>query len=88
MTHPKHKTVRPAQPAPAEPSEAYPDIPGVLDVPKEITPSRTIRLTRVYQGRRTNEQPIFPGDYAEDDERLFGLAAYLLTNGHAEVVEG
>jgi hypothetical protein len=42
-----------------------------------------IRLKEIYQGKLTNEQPILPGNYADDDEGLFGLADYLVANGHA-----
>ena len=45
-----------------------------------------IHLPNVYQGKLTNEQPIPPGNYAEDDQRLFGLADYLVANGHAVVI--
>lgn len=40
-----------------------------------------------YGGARTNEQRIPPGDYDADDERLFGLAGYLVDNGHAVWVD-
>lgn len=42
-----------------------------------------IEVLRWYTGVRTNEQPILAGIYAVDDERLFGLAEYLVKNGHA-----
>jgi hypothetical protein len=42
-----------------------------------------IRVLRIYQGRRTNEQKIAPGVYEWDDARLYGLAQYLLDNKHA-----
>lgn len=45
-----------------------------------------IRLNNVYQGKLTNEQPILPGNYAENDTCLFGLADYLLQNGHAAII--
>lgn len=45
-----------------------------------------IRLKEIYQGTLTNEQPVLPGDYADNDERLFGLADYLVANGHAIVI--
>ncbi len=44
---------------------------------------RIIRLLHDYGGERTNERRIQPGDYDEHDERLFGLADYLIENGHA-----
>lgn len=42
-----------------------------------------LRLHTDYGGARTHEQRIAPGDYDADDERLFGLADYLVENGHA-----
>lgn len=42
-----------------------------------------IRVLNNYGGRNTKEQRILPGDYSEDDPRLFGLADYLIENGHA-----
>lgn len=45
-----------------------------------------IRLKEIYQGKLTNEQPILPGDYSEDEAELFGLAEYLVANGHAVVI--
>lgn len=47
-----------------------------------------IQLTSNYRGRPTNEKIIPPGVYAENDSRLFGLADYLVQNGHATVVQG
>lgn len=42
-----------------------------------------IRVNELYQGRPSNEKPIHPGDYAEDDPRLYGIADYLVANGFA-----
>lgn len=42
-----------------------------------------IRLNALYQGAPSHEQPIEPGDYADDDPRLFGIADYLVSNGFA-----
>lgn len=42
-----------------------------------------IRVLINYGGSNTNERRIEPGDYAEDDPRLFGIADYLKQNGHA-----
>lgn len=50
--------------------------------------AKTIRLKDTYRGKKTNERAIAPGDYAEDDPRLEGLAEYLVTNGHAKIAEG
>ncbi len=46
-----------------------------------------IRVLHSYRGTPTNERPIDAGDYAADDPRLFGLADYLVANGHAVVVD-
>jgi hypothetical protein len=45
-----------------------------------------IRVLHNYGGANTRERRIEPGDYAEDDPRLFGLADYLLQNDHAIVI--
>lgn len=66
------------------PAEETQPLENEASAPAEKT--LTIRLKRVYQGRPSNEQPIRPGDYNETDPRLFGLAHYLLQNGHAEIV--
>jgi hypothetical protein len=42
-----------------------------------------IRVLHNYGGDNTRERRIEPGEYAADDPRLFGLADYLLANGHA-----
>ena len=42
-----------------------------------------VHVLKGYRGRPSNEQFIPPGVYSDDDERLFGLAAYLIENGHA-----
>lgn len=42
-----------------------------------------ITVLRNYGSAATDFQRIEPGDYAEDDARLYGLADYLLENGHA-----
>jgi hypothetical protein len=42
-----------------------------------------IHVSNGYRGAPSKERYIEAGDYAEDDERLFGLAEYLLENGHA-----
>lgn len=46
-----------------------------------------IRVLYGYQGRPSRERLIASGEYAADDVRLFGLAEYLVANGHAVVVE-
>lgn len=43
-----------------------------------------IEVKEFYRGRATNEQAIVPGQYAEDDPRLFGLADFLVETGRAE----
>lgn len=45
-----------------------------------------IELLHDFAGRLTHEQRIYPGVYDEADERLFGLAQYLVDNDHAVVV--
>lgn len=46
-----------------------------------------IQLLHSYRGRLTKEQPINPGVYMVNDPKLFGLAKYLVANGHAIYVE-
>lgn len=43
-----------------------------------------IRVLHNFGGAVTNEKRILPGVYEDDDERLFGVGEYLITNGHAE----
>lgn len=38
-----------------------------------------------YGGLPTEGRRILPGTYAPDDPALFGLAEYLVANGHAEL---
>lgn len=45
-----------------------------------------IKVLHSYRGRLTKELEIQPGEYDADDPRLFGLADYLVKNGHAVVV--
>jgi hypothetical protein len=42
-----------------------------------------IKLSRSYQGRRTNEQRIPAGVYDDNDPALMALGNYLVKNGHA-----
>jgi len=49
---------------------------------------RFIHVLRNYGGSKTGEQRIAAGDYSDDDPRLFGLADYLIENGHAVQVGG
>ncbi len=46
-----------------------------------------IQLDHFYRGEPSHGQSIAPGEYEESDESLFGLASYLVENGHAVVVE-
>lgn len=46
-----------------------------------------IHLLRSYRGKLTGEKVIPPGHYDDSDPRIFGLAAYLVENGHAVEVE-
>jgi hypothetical protein len=46
-----------------------------------------IKVYHNYGGWATNDRRIFPGIYDIDDDALFGVGEYLVTNGHAEVVE-
>jgi hypothetical protein len=39
-----------------------------------------------YGGRNTGEQRIKPGEYDADDPRVYGIADYLVANGHARVI--
>lgn len=45
----------------------------------------TIRLSRYYIGKPCGMQEIPAGVYDVDDPRLFGIASYLVENGHATV---
>lgn len=42
-----------------------------------------IRVLHHFSGKESQERTIAPGDYLTDDAALFGLAEYLVTNGHA-----
>lgn len=46
-----------------------------------------IRLPNFYKGLPSDFKPIFPGDYDSDDERLYGLADYLVKTGQAEALD-
>ena len=46
-------------------------------------PIRRLRVVVGYRGRRTHEQYIAPGLYAETDPALHGLADFLLDSGRA-----
>ena len=54
-----------------------------LDAENSAPGATHIHLTHSYQGKLTKEQPINPGVYRRDDPKLFGLATYLVDNGHA-----
>ena len=43
----------------------------------------SIQLLHDYAGRRTNEDRVWAGVYDAADPRLYGLAEYLVENGHA-----
>lgn len=45
-----------------------------------------ILLLHDYRGNRTGGELVKRGEYASDDPRIFGLAQYLVDNGHARVV--
>lgn len=45
-----------------------------------------ILLLHDYRGNRTGGELIKRGEYASDDPRVFGLAQYLVDNGHARVI--
>lgn len=42
-----------------------------------------IEVLQFFRGRRTNEHVIAPGEYEDNDGRLFGCADYLLQHGFA-----
>lgn len=46
-----------------------------------------IRVLHIYQGVPSGDKRIHPGEYANDDPALFGLADYLVDNRHAEAVD-
>jgi len=46
-----------------------------------------IKLNSYYIGWKTNERKIAPGIYDVNDDAIFGIADYLIRNGHAVVVE-
>jgi hypothetical protein len=58
---------------------------SAVDSEPAAKPKRTILVLRHYQGRRSNEQVIFPKAYYDDDPELYGLADYLLENGYARL---
>lgn len=75
-----------------KPYRAIPE-PIPVDEPEtaQHAPDETlfrVQVLRIYRGRRTHEQPIQPGLYAADDPALYGLADYLIENGHAILVTG
>lgn len=45
-----------------------------------------IEVLRNFRGRMTGEQLIRPGIYDADDPRIYGIADYLVANGHARVI--
>lgn len=45
--------------------------------------ARTIRVIHFYRGAPSGGRAIPGGEYSEDDPALFGLAEYLVQNGHA-----
>ena len=47
---------------------------------------RRLRINRIFQGARTQEQALIPGVYFEDDGLLYGLASWLVENAYAEWV--
>lgn len=51
--------------------------------PDGDAPIRRIRVITGYRGKRSHEQFIAPGDYAEIDPILHGLADFLLDSGRA-----
>lgn len=48
---------------------------------------KKIKLNSSYRGAPSRERVIPAGEYAASDERLFGLAEYLVKTGHAVVTE-
>lgn len=42
-----------------------------------------IQVTRDFAGSMTAEKRIYPGEYAVNDPKLFGIGEYLLANGFA-----
>lgn len=46
-----------------------------------------IYVNHDYRGARTGLQIIPKGEYDADDPQLYGLAQYLVENGHARVTE-
>lgn len=78
-----------------EPTIAPDPVDVPVEQPEPETPQHApdetlfrVQVLRLYQGRRTNEQPIQPGLYESDDPALYGLADYLVENGHAILVTG
>lgn len=50
----------------------------------DLTEVRMVRVLHSYGGSLTGEVRIVPGVYAVDAQELFGIAEYLVENGHAE----
>jgi len=46
-----------------------------------------IRVRYNYRGKPSQERVIEAGDYEDSDPRLFGLAQYLVKNGHAVILK-
>lgn len=46
-----------------------------------------IKVLINYGGFNTNEKRILPGEYDADDPCVFGIADYLVENGHAVVTQ-
>jgi hypothetical protein len=69
------------------PFEEPADIPAnlPLSVSKPVA-VKQIHVLYGYRGERTREQFIEPGVYFAESEQLFGLAEYLVENGHAVYV--
>lgn len=57
--------------------------PDTWAEPAGDAPIRRIRVLIGYRGKRTHEQFIAPGDYAETDPALYGLVDFLLESGRA-----
>ena len=46
-----------------------------------------VKLNDFYSGVPSNNRMIYPGEYEDNDPRLYDLATYLVKTGHALVLE-
>jgi len=65
-------------------AEAKAKTEAVIDGDENLEP-RPIRVLNAYIGTPSGERWILPGDYLEDDPKIFGLGEYLVETIHDAV---